>query len=47
MHGELVYGNEQRFETVRNRTQEACTAQRVESHQRDVIERIADPGLHG
>ena len=49
VHGELVFGNEQRFEAFREDMQETFAAQRdaIRSRQRDVIERIANQGLHG
>ena len=49
VHGELVFGNEQQFETFRKDLQETFAAQRdeIRSRQRDVIDRIANQGLHG
>lgn len=49
VHGKLVYGNEQRFEAFRKDIRETFAAQRdaIRSRQRDVIERIANQGLHG
>ena len=49
VHGELVFGNEQRFEAFREDIQETFATQRdaIRSRQRDVIERIANQGLHG
>lgn len=49
VHGTLVYGNEQRFAAFRTDITDAFVAQReaIRSRQRDVIERIAEQGLHG
>ena len=49
IHGELIFGNEQRFEAFREDIQETFAAQRdaIRSRQREVIERIANQGLHG
>ena len=49
VHGKLVYGNERQFEAFRKEIQDTFAAQRdaIRSRQRDVIERIANQGLHG
>ncbi len=49
VQGELVYGSEERFDAYRRQVEQTFAARRetIRSAQQELIDRIADQGLHG